>query len=309
MKKRLVAGRELDKNHTIAKSDLSLKRIHYAKPEITEDEVIGRVTKTSIKQDTPFTSENVEIKKNKVVAAIACRIESTRLFAKPLKKVDEKTILDYIIIQLKQCKNVDEIVLAISQNKGNEIFVEFARKNHLKFVRGDDEDVLERVISAADLVNANIVLRVTSEDPFKYWQVIDDAIRQHITNKVDFTSCVDDLPEGSGFEIISLDALKQSHQRGERRNKSELVTSYIREHPAEFSIMSFDIPQKLKRSDVRLTVDYPEDLILVRDTASKFLRDGKLPELEKIIAAIDADPILNELHKDAITRSKKTAGQ
>lgn len=299
MKKRLVASRNLEKDHIIVRSDTALKRVYQEVPEIAEEQVIGSTTKTAISEDSPFTLKNIEAKKNKIVAAIACRVESLRLFAKPLQRVDERTILDYIILQLRQCKHIDEIVLAISENSGNEIFVEYARKNNLKFVRGDDEDVLQRVITAAEHVGANIVFRITSEDPIKYWQAIDSAIEQHIKSGADFTY-TKDLPEGSGFEIINLSSLQTSHKKGERRNRSELVTSYINDHKDQFKIHPFIVNPKLRRPEIRLTVDYPEDLMLVRAVISRLRKEGDdefLPNLETVIDLLDSNPELKKINK------------
>ncbi len=306
MKKRVVASRDLPPFHKITKSDITLRRVHFDTPEVSEKEIIGRQTKNTVAAEMPLYERYVDLKKFKVVAAIACRVDSTRLFAKPLQRIGEGTILDYLISQLRRTLLVDEIVLAISENQGNEIFVEFARQNYLKFIRGNDEDVLQRVIKAAELVNANVVLRVTSEDPYKYWQAIDNAIQQHIVSKVDFTPCTDNLPEGAGFEVVSLKALKESHKKGERKNRSELVTSYIREHLADFSVRPFNVDKDLDRPDIRLTVDYPEDLILAREIASRLLGDNKLPDLKKIITLIDNDPFVHKLHEVAVSKARKT---
>ena len=70
----------------------------------------------------------------KIVAVIACRVNSTRLFGKPLQRIGKYSILERILIQLKQSKMIDEIVLAISEKSENEVFVTFAKENKLKFV-------------------------------------------------------------------------------------------------------------------------------------------------------------------------------
>jgi len=302
MKKKWISSRTLNRGYKIKENDITLKRIHIPYTEIEHDAIVGGIAKKTIKKEEPFSKKNT-IPKIKVAAIVACRVESTRLFAKPLQLVGGKTILELIIHQLRQCKLIDEIVLAISEKPGNEIFVDFAKKYHLKFVRGDDRDVLQRVILAAEHVNANIVFRVTSEDPYKYWQMIDDAIKQHIKSGVEYTTSVDDLPKGAGFEVIDLAALKKSHKNGTERNRSELVTSYIKEHKNKFKIKRLEIPQELQTHFVRLTVDYPEDLILVRTLWSKLFRNKKLPDLQEIIKSIDNDSEINRLHELAVKRS------
>ena len=304
MKKRLVANRDLNKGSKITIRDITLKRIHYDVPEISQDVVIACNTKEKIKKDMALSEDNVELKKLKVVAAIACRVESTRLYAKPMQLLNTKSILEHIILQLKQGRLIDEIVLAISENPGNEVFVEFARKNSLKFIRGDDENVLQRIILAAEHVKANIVLRVTSEDPFKHWEVIDSAIQQHMRSKADFTY-TKDLPEGSGFELINLNALKISHKKGKKRNRSELVTSYIYEHQKDFKIKPFLVKTNLRRPEIRLTVDYPEDLILVRKIISKMSKNLSLPNVENIIKLIDKNPELKKINSHYVEHDNR----
>ena len=102
----------------------------------------------------------------KLVATLACRNQGSRLYGKPVQNLDIATgtrIIDNIIRCLKSIKIVDEIVLAISIGTENEIFKQIASDHNLKFVVGDEEDVLSRLISAGDSASATDVFRVTSE--------------------------------------------------------------------------------------------------------------------------------------------------
>jgi len=234
------------------------------------------------------------LRKKKVVAVIACRIKSNRLFAKPLQPINDKTILDYIITQLRRCKLLDDIILAVSDGTGNEIFVEYAKEKKLKFTRGSEYDVLQRIIDAADYVNANNVFRVTSEDPFKYWQIIDKAIKQHIQTQADLTF-TQKLPEGMGFEIINLKSLKTAHEKG-TKDDLEDICSFIYKNHKHFKIKPFLVKEIYRRPEIRLTVDNPEDLILVRIIASKLLKGNKLPNLEEIINLLDKNSYLKKIN-------------
>ena len=71
--------------------------------------------------------ENVN---KKIAAIIGCRVDSTRLFAKPLQLVGKFRILELHIEQIKKSKLIDEIILAISNKPGNEIFVNFYQQGH-----------------------------------------------------------------------------------------------------------------------------------------------------------------------------------
>ncbi|AJM91260.1 N-acetylneuraminate synthase family protein [Nitrosopumilus piranensis] len=293
MKKIPVAKRTIKKGQKIKKRDINLLRYENYVEELNVLDIIDSVAKKTILKDNPFNMKNIE-KKNKVVAVLACRVESARLFAKPMQFVDNRRILDSMISQLKKSKSIAEIILAISENPGNEVFIDYARKNKLKFVIGDDTDVLQRMIKAGEHTNADIIFRVTTEDPFVYWEIIDLVISDHLKKNADFTYTVD-LPNGIGFELINLESLKFSHKNGNKRTRSELVTEYIFQNKSQFKINKYNVKKQLRRPDIRLTVDFPEDLILVREIMSK-LKNKKIPRFQEILETLNKNPELLEIN-------------
>ncbi len=164
---------------------------------------------------------------------------------------------------------IDSIVLGVADGVENDAFVAYAQANNIGCIRGDEEDVLERLIRCGDLEGATDIFRTTSESPFLYFDLINDAWDKHIDNNNDATF-LDDIIDGCGFEILSLDVLKKSHNEGEDRHRSELCTLYIRENKDKFNLGYITPPEKLTRKDIRLTVDYPEDLILCRAVYERF---------------------------------------
>ena len=62
----------------------------------------------------------------RVVAILLCRANSTRLYAKPLQWVGNKTILEHLIGQIKIIPRIDEIILAISEGEENAVFASVA---------------------------------------------------------------------------------------------------------------------------------------------------------------------------------------
>jgi spore coat polysaccharide biosynthesis protein SpsF len=186
-------------------------------------------------------------------------------------------------------KLITDIVLAISENPGNEAFIEFAKKHNLKYVTGDDTDVLKRLIDGAKYVNADVIFRITSENPYIYWEGIDNIIKKHEEKKFDFTY-VDGLPLGSYFEIISLKALETSHRMGSKKHRSELATLYIKENKKKFKINQIMPEKELQRPEVRLTVDSPEDLWVAREIQNAFRNTGRPIPLKQVIKFLDKHP-------------------
>lgn len=235
----------------------------------------------------------------RVVCTLACRVQSTRLYGKPLQLLDvEKglSIIEYILDHLAANKAIDETVLAISVGEENTPFISLAEKRGLSYVVGDEKDVLGRLISAGEKGRADVVFRITSECPFLYMDGLENALAEHIKSKASLTVILG-LPEGAYFELINLSALKKSHADGQDRHRSELCSLYINEHPEIFKINSLSLSKtKLKRPDIRITVDYPEDLIVVREVYKALKKDGQFIAIEDVIDYLDSHPKLNEVN-------------
>lgn len=230
----------------------------------------------------------------KLVATLACRNNSRRLFGKPLQLLENVTVVEYIINNLKARPEIHDIVLAISEMRGNEAFIDVAEKNNIKYVLGDDRDVLLRLIRACELARGDTIYRVTTESPFGYLEGLPEAIASHQKEKADYTAH-GNLPDGVMFELINLEALKKSHQQGEYKHRSELVSLYINENPDKFKKNILQIDPALRRPDYRLTIDFPEDLILCRKIIRHFGGDDKYIPYKELIGFLDQHPELRKM--------------
>ena len=230
----------------------------------------------------------------KVVATLACRNNSRRLYGKPLQLLENVTVVEYIINNLKSRAEIHAVVLAISETSGNEAFIDIAEKNSIQYVLGDDRDVLMRLISACELAGGDTVYRVTTESPFGYLEGLQEAIASHKEANADYT-CHAGLPDGVLFELIKLEALKISHEKGEYKHRSELVSLYINEHPNQFKKNILTVPVELRRPDYRLTIDFPEDLVFCRKVIRHFGGDDRSIPYKDLIEFLDGSPDLRSL--------------
>jgi len=221
--------------------------------------------------------------KKKLVAVIACRNNSSRLYAKPLQFLDNSsktTILKCIIDGLKKNSNIDDVVLAISNSKDNSVYKIIAKKNKIKFFYGSDMDVLLRLVHGAKKTSATDVFRITSESPFVSLDKINKYWKKHCKEKNDLTIYSNNI-DGMGFEIFTTNSLIKSHKLGKKKHRSELCDLYIRENIKKFKV-SYNI-EKLTNKKFRLTVDNPEDLILCRKIFQSMKTDYPRFKIKKII--------------------------
>lgn len=231
----------------------------------------------------------------RLVAALACRNNGTRLYGKPLQMLtDGVTILDQIISSIKMFPMIDEIVLGISEGNANDSFVDVAHKHGISYIYGDPKDVLMRLVQCGRMGRATDVFRVTTECPWFDYDLLETVWRLHLEHGNDIT-VTDRLPEGINFEIYTLESLERSHKCGSSIDRSEFCSNYPRKHPQEFKIEVVLPAPELQRMDLRVTVDFPEDLILCREIAKANLGTMPLVPARKIVEFLDSRPDIKKL--------------
>lgn len=131
--------------------------------------------------------------------------------------------------------------------------------------RGEEEDVLDRYVGAAEMLEADVIVRLTGDCPLVCPDVTDRVIRSFVeaSPEVDYASnCLRrTYPRGLDTEVIarrSLDrAARDAHEAADR----EHVTGFIRLRPQHFRQLSVEDGED--HSDLRWTVDTPEDFNLI----------------------------------------------
>ena len=231
----------------------------------------------------------------KIDAILACRVQGSRLYGKPLQKLatEGPTVLESLLDYVSSIKSVNSTILAISEESENDAFVNIAEKHNLNYVRGDQKDVLARIIKTANKFNTEIIFRATSENPFMLYEYADSLIDEFLSGDYDWGALMD-TPDGTGFEIMKLDALKTSHKKGSKKHRSELVTSYIFDNQEDFKILKKQLPDNLRRPEIRLTVDYAEDLVFCQRVWQVLKKDNELIKVEQIIEFWDQNPQLRK---------------
>lgn len=231
----------------------------------------------------------------RLVAALACRNNGSRLYGKPMQTlIGSTTVLDQIITAIKTFDAIDEIVLGISEGSANAPFVEVAQAHRVPYLFGDPHDVLQRLVQCGRRGEATDVFRVTTECPWFAYNMLEPLWSRHVNEANDITVC-DRLPEGLHFEIYTLEALERSHARGSATDRSEFCSNYARAHREEFRIAIALPPKELQRLDLRVTIDNPEDLVLCRAVAAACTDAMPRVPVERIVGFLDSRPDLKKL--------------
>jgi spore coat polysaccharide biosynthesis protein SpsF len=236
------------------------------------------------------------------------------LFAKPLQPIlPGISILEYLVRSLQDFSCVAEVSLAIAKGTGDCAFVELAKRLSVSYHMGSEADVLGRVIECAHAAGASDVLRKTSEDPFLDYAALEPAWARHVANENDVTA-LDDVPEGTAFEIFTLPALERCHRLGSAQDR-EHIANYARFHQDEFRVEILGpVDPACRRLELRLTVDNPEDLILCRAVLAELSSQQTRIPLCEIVRFLDGNPQLTALvrpfvHVEPTWRGVSAAGR
>ena len=189
---------------------------------------------------------------------------STRLPGKVLKKVNDKTLLDYHIERLG--KSGIKVYVATTTDVQDDPLEEFCKARQLPFHRGSREDVLSRFYETAVKYELSTIIRVTSDCPLIDGELIKNALQEHLLmeNVNLYTSNVLErtFPRGLDFEIFSFVRLKEAFEKATQDFQKEHVTPFINRN-ADGKTEFKHIKSTQDHSDWRLTVDTSSDFELI----------------------------------------------
>ena len=240
---------------------------------------------------------------------VSARMASTRCPAKALALLAGRPLLEVLLTRVAAARGVAGVALATSLAAENDALAELAARAGFRVFRGDEEDVLKRHLDAARELRADHVVRVTGDNPLTDIETLEALVALHAGERADYSYVPGDaLLMGILSEVISVDALARSWEKGEARHRSELVTLYIKEHPDEFRIARGELAAGLYRPEYRLTVDEPADVALMQAIFDRLAGPGQMVTTREAIALLDREPELARInahlrHKPANLRS------
>tara|TARA_Y100001960_G_scaffold316608_1_gene383793 strand:+ start:785 stop:2818 length:2034 start_codon:yes stop_codon:yes gene_type:complete len=222
----------------------------------------------------------------KIVALVQARTGSVRLPQKVLKPILNKPMIELLLSRLSHSTELDEIVVATSEDKRDDKLESTVESLGFKCTRGSEKDVLNRFYKSAKFLEADVIVRITGDCPLVDSKLVDECIRGYKKFKVDYFSNIDPAtyPDGLDIEVMSFQSLERANREAESDFDREHVTPYIRNSDS-FSKSSIQNEEDL--SSHRWSVDEPEDLVVVTKIFEYFSPDiffdwKKVLELLKI---------------------------
>ena len=121
---------------------------------------------------------------------IQARMGSSRLAGKVMKKINGAPLLQLLHNRILHSSATDEIVIAITKNKEDDVIQEFCNSYNINFFRGSDWDVLDRFYQTAtsQKIKPKNIIRICADNPLLSYDVIDEVFNNYIKSGKDYFS-------------------------------------------------------------------------------------------------------------------------
>lgn len=231
----------------------------------------------------------------KVGIITQARMTSTRLPGKILKQIGGLLLLQYHTDRLQ--KSGLPVYIATTTNTTDDPVVAFANQQNISFYRGDEEHVLSRYYNCARKHQLDVVVRVTSDCPLIDGLLIQKSVAEYLEfgePSLYYSNCLErTFPRGFDFEIFSFSLLEEAFKKATAPAEIEHVTPYINQNRSG-KVTFRHIRNDSDQSDIRITVDTPEDFTLIR----KLIEDYRAAEMgyREIIQVFVLHPELKKIN-------------
>ena len=233
-----------------------------------------------------------------IIAILQARMSSTRLPGKVLLPLGDKTLIEQIVARIRAVDKISELIVATTVNPMDDFVEELCVANKIAYFRGSEENVLERFYFCAEKYKADVIVRLTADDPLKDPDVIRKAIELFETGQYDYVSNTihPTFPEGIDVEVFSFQALKKAYEESNLPSEKEHVTPYIYKNKEKFKLYNFE--HECDISELRWTVDSQEDYQFMKCVYEELYKNpNELFSMQEVLQLLKRKPELSDINK------------
>jgi spore coat polysaccharide biosynthesis protein SpsF len=235
-----------------------------------------------------------------IYAIIQARMGSSRLPNKIFKKILGKPLLWHVVNRLRFSKKIDKIIIATTIEQIDNFVYNWCKKNNIDVFRGDEDNVLKRYYDTCvslNLKDDDVVIRITSDDPFKDPYLIDDMLTIMKKENLDFiyNNKPVSYPEGLDVEIFKFSLLKN--------NIDLIIEDFDKEHITQYFYRMDNIKKKNFKNNVdlshlRWTIDTKLDIKMVRKIYKNLYKEGDLFSMKDILEYLEKNPNVYKINSE-----------
>lgn len=233
-----------------------------------------------------------------ILAILQARSSSRRFPRKVLAPLLGEAMILRQLERLSRSSRLDRIVVATSTDPSDDELATLLREHCVDVRRGPLDDVFSRFAEVVAEFAPEQIVRLTADCPLADSEVVDQIVGEHLAHGVDYTSNVHppSFPDGLDVEIFTAMAFAELGELPLTAREREHVTLGFVSRPERFS--SHNVAHATDHSDLRWTVDVPDDLLFVESVYRRLYDENPGFAQEDVLALLAAEPALNRTARD-----------
>lgn len=240
----------------------------------------------------------------RIAVIIEARMHSTRLPGKVLLPLAGRPALERLIERVKRSRYIDTVIVATTEHRDDDPIAMLATQLGVSVFRGSENDVLDRVLSAARFFNVDIIVEITGDCPLMDPELIDRGVTAFFEHEVDYASNIlkRSYPDGFDVQVFSTAVLSDVASRTNDPIDRVHVSWYIYHHPRRYRLLNWVAPPDCTAPELRLTLDERSDYELLNTIFERLLPHREHFSVMDVMKIIRNEPQLLDINRHVQTK-------
>ena len=234
----------------------------------------------------------------KIGAFIIARLSSNRLPAKNAMPILGKPMVQHLWERVRKAKELDFVAIATSTDPSDTPLCRLADQADIPYHRGSLENVMERLRTAAEAFQCDVVVEILGDNPLVHSDLIDDVIRILQGGGLDYAASITNEYSNVDPSLMrfALGVRVQAYRAPLAARWSDFpeflnqlgTTAYIYDNPQEFKCGYLEAAGPwvtLNRPEFNFAVNYRKNFQLIEHLFSVLGDEFTLPDVMRYVEA------------------------
>ena len=230
---------------------------------------------------------------------ILARLGSSRLPKKHFKEIIGKPAIYHLIHRIKKAEKIRKIIVCTTDLKSDDELVDYLKKEGVDIFRGNSSDIIKRVLDAAEFYHTDFIIDVEGDKIYTDPKYVDEIANELQKSQLDYVTGNDSFtkfnPSHGIHGIIpagfTVNAIKKIYNL---KKTNDTETGYREYFLGNDFKVKYLVPKNIGKfpKNLRLFLDYPEDLKLAREIFKELGNDF---DMESLLDFLEMKPELLEI--------------
>ena len=242
---------------------------------------------------------------------VEARMRSSRLPGKVMLPAAGMPLLWHMIKRLKRIRKVRHIIVASTKDHADHVIEDLSDELEIPCVRGEETDVLKRVLTTAEQFETEIIVEITGDNPLIDPEVSSRVIEAFLEREDSIDYASNDVghhrdgiqltfPHGFSTKVFKTTTLAETEAVAGHPVDREHVVNYLVKNAKLSRLYDFRAEGVLRRPELRLTLDTPEDYCLIKGVYEGLYFRDRMFCAADVIKFLDARPTLRDVNKQIV---------